>query len=1105
MDNLKKPFIQKGIRRLAALAVSLFIAVSLQAQEITLKVNGTAIREVIETLQKNYGYSFSIRTSEVDVNKSISLDVRNADIKTVLDKIFASSKVSYSIDGKTISITEAAPQKAKKNATVKGQVLDNAGPVIGASVMVKGSKTGAITDFDGKFTLDCGVPAPVTLEVAFLGMTTQDVTVTDPSKPISVTLAPDAELLEDVVVVAYGSQRRELVTNSIASFKPDENNLRSALSPTEMLQGRIAGVNISTSSGNLGASERMSIRGSSSLSASNEPLYVIDGIPLVNNEGALYEFGEQMSSLSVLNLNDIESIEVLKDAASAAIYGSRGTNGVILITTKQGREGKSEVKVNYSFGVSEFNNRDRIKYADSESWVKIYNEAIDNYNAQNGFTQASTGYVQHIRNPFEGLPDTDWLSVATRLGLSHNADVSFTGGTKKTKVYVGGSFANQEGVVKTNEITKVNLKANLTHQVTKWMEIGANMSGNFIKNNRVPGANLGSTIIARMVEQRPFDRPYKPNGEYYLGGTDELSRHNPVQILEEETVYVNQYRYLGAIWAQADICKGLKFKAAFNTDAGYTFDYLYYNSNHPYKEDNGRIIEKNRFVMNNVIETFFTYDNKWGDFTFGAMAGHSYQITSARSNSIDAQNFPTPSFDTIGVAAVISGVTGGLSEYAMESVFGRVNLAWKDRYILNATIRADGSSRFAPGCRWGYFPSVSLGWNVSKEDFWPSPATELKLRASYGKTGNQDGISNYGWQPLISGGANYGGISGIAVSNKGNENLTWETADQYDFGFDLSFLKGKINMMFDTYLKDTHNLLYNMPMHATSGQTAILANIGSMRNYGVEFTLNTHVDLGPVHWSSSFNIAHNKNKLTQLVGDDIIDLGSNHALKVGEEVGSYYLLRWDGIYQYDGEVPSGEYGMGVRAGDMKYYDKDGNGLVNDSDKVLVGSPNPDFSGGWNNSFSWNGLNLSIFFTYSYGADIYAQWMTGPTRMGNYQGLLQEWCDNRWTGPGSTNKYPRPVYSYHGNNNRPSTYYLQDGSFIKLKSLMLSYTLPQKWTDAMRMKSIRVYLQGENLALISKYRGWDPEVSSDLSPQLMGLDKYGVPTPRVYKLGVNISF
>lgn len=1003
---------------------------------------------------------------------------------------------------------QQAPQKKDgttvTNATVKGTVLDEVGPVIGASVMVKGTKNGVITDFEGNFTLT-GVSVPVTLEVAFLGMATQEVVVTDPSQPISVTLAPDADVLEDVVVVAYGSQRRELVTNSIASFKPDENNLRTALSPTEMLQGRVAGVNITTSSGNLGTSERMSIRGSSSLSASNEPLYVIDGIPLSNEAGNLYSFGEDLSSLSVLNLNDIESIEVLKDAAAAAIYGSRATNGVILITTKSGREGKSEVKVNYSFGVSEFNNKNRIKYADSESWVRIYNEAIDNYNNQNGFVQTSSGYVQHIRNPFDGLPDTNWLDIATRLGLSHNADVSFTGGTNKTKIYAAASFANQEGVIKTNEITKVNLKANLSHKMAKWLEIGANMSGNFINNNRVPGAAIGSTIVARMVEQRPFDRPYKPNGEYYLGGTDELSRHNPVQILEEETVYVNQYRFLGALWAQAELYKGLKFKASFSTDAGYTLDYLYYNANHPYKEDNGRVIEKNRFIMSNLIETFFTYDNKWGDLSFGAMAGHSYQKTSARANSIDAQNFPSPSFNTVGVAAVISGVTGGTSDYALESWYGRLNFAWKDRYVLNATLRADGSSRFAPKCRWGMFPSVSLGWNVSKEDFWPAPTTELKVRASYGMTGNQDGISNYGWQPLISGGANYGGISGIAVSSKGNENLTWETAGQYDFGFDLSFLKGKVNMMFDTYLKNTHDLLYNMPMHATSGQTSILANIGSMRNYGVEFTLNTHVDLGPVHWSSSFNISHNKNTLTKLTSDDIVDLGSNHALKVGEEVGSYYLLNWQGIYQYDGEVPSGEYGMGVRAGDMKYEDVDGNGIINNSDRIMVGSPNPDFAGGWNNSFTWNGLNLSVFFTYSYGADIYAQWMTGPTRMGNYQGLLQEWCDNRWTGPGSTNNYPRPVYSYHGNNSRASTYYMQDGSFIKLKSLMLSYTLPQKWTDAVKMKSVRVYLQGENLALISKYRGWDPEISNSTNPALIGCDNYGVPTPRIYKLGVNLSF
>ena len=1105
MDNLKKPFINKGMRMLIVLAISLFTAVGMQAQEITLKANGTAIREVIETLQKNYGYSFSIRTSEVDVNKPVNLDVKKADIRTVLDKIFASSRISYTIDGKLISITEAAQSRPKTNAVVKGQVIDDVGPVIGASVMVKGTKTGVITDMDGNFTLNCGSPAPVTIEIAFLGMATQEITVTDPATPVNVTLVPDADVLDDVVVVAYGSQRRELVTNAISSFKPDDNTARTALSPTELLQGRVAGVNISTSSGNLGTSERMSIRGSSSLSASNQPLYVIDGIPLNNESGSLYSFGEDLSSLSVLNLSDIESIEVLKDAASAAIYGSRGTNGVILITTKQGRDGKSEIKVNYNYGISEFGNKNRIKYADSASWIEVYNEGIDNYNRQNGYTAADASYVQHIRNPYNGLPDTDWLDVITRLGMSHTADLSFTGGNKKTKVYIGGNFAYQEGVIKTNDITKINLKVNVSHQVAKWLNVGANMSGNYMSNNRVPGASLGSTIVARAVEQRPFDRPYKADGSYYLGGTDELSRHNPVQILSEQTSYVNNARYLGALWAEAKIIDGLKFKASFNTDAGYTFDYLYYNANHPYKEDNGRIIEKNRFLMSNLIETYLNYDKTWGDWTFGAMAGHSYQKTTSRQNSVDAQNFPSPSFDTIGVAGVIAGVTGGLSEYAMESWYGRVNLSWKDRYMLNATVRADGSSRFAPQCRWGVFPSVSLGWNISKEDFWSNPSTDLKFRLSYGKTGNQDGISNYGWMPLISGGNNYGGTSGIAVSNKGNENLTWETADQYDFGFDLSFLKGAVSMMFDAYLKNTGNLLYNMPMHATSGQTSMLANIGSMRNYGVEFTLNTHADLGPVHWSSSFNIAHNKNKLTKLLNDDIVAIGSNHALKVGEEVGSFYLLRFDGIYQYDGEVPTPLYNEGVRAGDIKYFDKDGNGLINDDDRVMTGSPNPDFSGGWNNSFEWNGLNLSIFFTYSYGADVYAQWMTGPTRMGNYQGLMQEWCDNRWTGPGSTNAYPRAIYSYHGNNSKASTYYLQDASFIKLKSVMLSYNLPQKWTDAMKMKAARVFIQGENLALFSKYRGWDPEISTSLDPSLIGIDNYGVPSPRIYKLGVNVTF
>ncbi len=1086
---------------------SLFLfQLSVSAQNINIRLDNVTVQEVVEKIQKDYGYSFSIRTSEVDITRKISVSAHNADIRDVLNQIFVSDKVVYKIDGKIISVTEALPQAStpQPTLTLSGVVVDSDGlPVIGAAVMQKGTTNGSSTDLDGKFSFTVTGSGNANIEISCIGYST--LTYTANNLPSTIVLTEDSLFLDDVVIIGYGSQRREFVTNAITSFKPDDNNMRSALSPSELLQGRVAGVSVSSSSGNLGAAERISIRGSSSLSASNNPLYVIDGIPLNNESGSLYSFGEDLSSMSVLNLQDIESIEILKDAASAAIYGSRATNGVILITTKQGREGKSEVKVNYSYGVSQFPNRNRIDYADSKSWVEVYNEGIDNYNRQNGYAPMNPAYIQHIRNPFEGLPDTDWLNVITRLGMSHNADVSFTGGTNKTKAYVAANYSYQEGVIKTNDITKVNLKANVSHKVTNWLNVGANMSGNFLKNNRVPGASIGSTIVARAVEQRPFDRPYKPSEDYYLGGTDELSRHNPVQILAEERSFVDNYRYLGALFAEAEIIDGLKAKVSFNTDAGYTYDYLYYNENHPYKEDNGRVIEKNRFMISNLVETFLTYDKVWGDFAFGAMGGHSFQKTTMRANSIDAQNFASPSFSTVGVAAVVAGVTGGINEYAVESWYGRLNFAWKDRYVLNATLRADGSSRFAPDCRWGIFPSASFGWNVSKEEFWNNPASDLKFRISYGKTGNQDGISNYGWQPLISGGSNYGGQSGIAVSSKGNENLTWETADQYDFGFDLSFMNGKINMMFDTYLKNTNNLLYNMPMHSTSGQTSMLCNIGSMRNYGIELTFNTHIDLGQVHWSSSLNISHNKNELTKLLNDDVVGIGSNHALKVGEEVGSFYLLRFEGIYQYDGEVPQPLYDKGVRAGDVKFYDVDGNGDINDDDRILVGSPNPLFSGGWNNSFSWKNFNLSVFLTYSYGADVFAQWMQGPTRMGNYQGLLQEWCDNRWTEPGSTNKYPRSIYSYHGNNSRSSTYYLKDGSFIKLKSVMLSYQLPQKWTDAMKMKSMRIFLQGENLALLSRYPGWDPEVSTSLDPSLIGIDNYGVPTPSIYKAGVNISF
>ena len=904
----------------------------------------------------------------------------------------------------------------------------------------------------------------------------------------------------------YGKLVTTLVTNAISQFKPTEENMRSVMSPSELLQGRIAGVSISTSSGNLGSAEKMSIRGSSSLSASNEPLYVIDGIPLSNNSASLYSFGENMSSLATLNLTDIESIEVLKDAASAAIYGSRATNGVVLITTKQGREGKSEVKVNYGFSITQFPNTGRREYVGSKQYVEVFNEGVDNYNRQNGFTVNSSGYVKPIRNPYGDMPDTDWLDLITRLGQSHYLDLSFSGGNAKTKYYLSGSYNYQEGVIKTNDISKVNLKSNINHEMFKWLKVGANISGNYLHNNRIPGADLGSTIIGRAVQQRPFDRPYKPNGGYYTGGTDELLLHNAVQILSEETSYTDNYRFIGSFWAEAQIIKGLTVRASYNNDSAYTYDYIYYNQNHPYAADKGRILDRNRFVMTNTIDLYANYNRKIGeDFELGAMVGHSFLKTRSRTSYIDAQNYPSPAFDVASVAANIVDASAGLSEYAIESYFARLSLAYKDRYVVNATIRTDGSSRFAPDCRWGWFPSVSVGWNVSNESFWNAEKTDLKIRASYGRTGNQDGISNYGWQALISGGVNYGGQSGIAISSSGNDRLTWETADQYNAGFDLSFLGGKINMIADVYLKNTNNLLYSKPVHATTGETSILSNIGSMRNKGVEFTINTHLNLGKVLWSSSFNIARNVNKLTSLLEDDLLSIGANRALKLGRTVGSWYIFRTDGIYQYDGEVPQALYDKGVRAGDVKYWDRNGDGNITDDDRIVTGNPNPKFSGGWNNTFKYKGLELSLFFTYSYGNDVYASWMIPGSKPGHTRSLLKAYADNRWTGPGTSDKYPRAIYSYSGWNGKNSTMYLTDGSFIRLRSVTLGYTFPQRLVSKIHLKGLRVYAQGDNVFLCSRYPGWDPETSVNLDPRFYGEDNDGVPQPRIFKLGVNITF
>jgi TonB-linked SusC/RagA family outer membrane protein len=1099
----------KHFRLLFLTVVLSAVCATASAQRVTLDMQNAKLEKVLGQITQQTGLVFNYTRPTINPDKRVSVSVKQAELESVLRQLFDADGIVYEIkDGKVYLADRKGgvnppPALSAARQRYAGRIVDAAGnPVVGASVVIRESTTGVSSDIDGRFAIEAREGE--VLSVSFVGYTPQTITL-GAKTMLTLTLREDTSELEEVVVVGYGTQRRSLVTSAISKVQMNESNMRQVASPTQLLSGRVAGVTTSTGSGNLGSGERMVIRGSSSLSAGNEPLYVIDGIPITNTNANLVDFGEDMSSLATLNISDIESIEVLKDAASAAIYGSRANNGVIVITTKSGKEGKSEVHLNFNTGVTRFANVGKIKMADSGLYVRDFNEGVDNYNRQYGYKPGDSGFKKHIQNPFGTLPDTDWMDLILQTGTFYNGDVSFSGGNVKTRYYVGANYNHQTGVIRTNKMEKMNFKVKISHEFTPWLEVGANVSGNYIKNHQIPGANSGTTIIGRSIQQRPFDRPYKPNGDYYVGGTDELVFHNPMQILDEETAYIENMRYLGNFYATFKYKDKFAFKSSVNTDITQIYDYTYYNENHPYGKGVGRIVDYNRTIKNILVENFATYNDKFGDFSLSAMLGHSFQKVTTRSAKLDGSGFPSPSFDVVGVASSLDAYSGSLSNYAMESYFGRATFSYKDRYVLTATLRTDGSSKFARDNRWGWFPSVSLGWNISKENFMKDSDTELKFRVSYGKTGNQEGIGSYAYQALMSGGYNYGNGSGIAVSTFGNSDLTWEKADQFDAGFDITLFKGRVNIMADAYYKKTKDLLYSTPIHSTTGVTSIISNIGSMRNIGAELTINTHFNFGPLSWLSQFNIATNRNKLTELLGDDKpISIGANRALQVGKEVGAFYLFIMDGIYQYDGEVPAEQYAQGIRAGDVKWRDVNDNNLINDNDRQVIGSSNPYFSGGWNNTFRYKGVSLDVFFTYMYGNDVYAAWKINTSKLGHKNGVLAEEARNRWTGPGSTDLHPRSV-SGDTNNTRNSDRWLEDGSFLRLRSLTLSYTFPEKISRRLAMKSLRVYFQGDNLWLATRYSGWDPEVSNNLDPRFMGVDNFSVPQPRMFCFGLNVTF
>lgn len=992
--------------------------------------------------------------------------------------------------------------------TVSGQVTsaDDGSVLPGVNVIVKGTNTGTSTDVDGQYELT--VPSlNDTLIVSFVGYETLEISISGRTE-VNIEMQPQAVVGDEMVVIGYGKQRRSEVIGSIGSVSEQSIEQSTGIvSPEQAIQGRISGVNVMSSSGIPGQGLRINIRGAASVSGSNEPLYVIDGVPINGETDSRFSFGiPRESPIAHLSSSDIESIEILKDASATAIYGSRATNGVVLITTKRGSAGPTQINLSSKVGFQR--EPKRVDIASSDDYFEIMNKARENYNEDNGLALGDPGYEPPLEDPREsGEEDTDWFDLVTRDNpVIRNFNINVSGGDEKTSFYVSGDYMKNEGVIKTNQIDRFSGRLNVDHQASKRLDLNLSIGLSRTENNRVQNEGSGRGILVRSLEQRPFDDPYFGDGSYQIGGVDIL-RHNGVQVINEQDASLKTDDVTFNASGIFEFTEGLQYEAKLGGELRLAHEYVYLNENHPRGGSGGVVHDWRTIRRDFLLENMLRFDQDVREkLNISGLLGYSMQQFVHEPSRVSGEDFPSPSFGYITSAGRVSDGWTSWNSYALESWISRVNLNYDERYILSATLRRDGSSKFMDENRYGIFPSFSGGWRIAQEPFFRDSefVSELRLRLSYGLTGNQAGIGDYAAIPRAGAGENYGGNTGMAITDPGNPDLTWETANQFNAGLDLGFFDGRLGITADYFIQNTNDLLYNRPLHTTTGFSSTVQNIGSMANRGLEIEIRTVNMQGDFSWNTDFNISSTRNEVTSLIGEPV-PAGSYHVIKEGEPLGTFFMLRQLGIYQHDDEVPQTLYDEeGVRAGDIRYEDLNGDGDITSADRQVVGTANPDFYGGITNSFRYRNFDLSAFVSFKYGNKLYNNWSRRLDSFGYYEYALRaEHIDDIWTGPGTSNKIPRPRLGNYNILN--STRFLEDASYLRLQNLTLGYTLPKDMTDRIQARRVRFSISGKNLFTLTGYSGMSPEVSASLNPATLGVDHFSVPQMRAVTFNVDLGF
>ncbi len=1096
---------------------------------INVKNSSFTLREFFEFIEKQTTFSFAYDENQVDLSMKIKLATGQQLLDDLLNGISRQTSLIFTQKKSNILVSVSRKISQLKEASgpisslVKGVVKDAGGiPLAGATVAVKGTMTSVQTDADGNFAVlaaEDGI-----LIVTYIGYKSQEVPVNGRAN-IEVNIQELNHGLNEVVVVGYQSQRRSDLTGAVSVINVSGVSKQPVGFADQALQGKAAGLRITESTGQPGDGVAIRIRGVGTIN-NNDPLFIIDGVPTKDG-------------INFLSANDIATITVLKDAASAAIYGSRSANGVIVITTKGGKAGKAQLNYSGYGGVQTHGKLTPM--CNTAEYVQLFNEAAANDNVD-----ISNPILKRLPIP-AGLPmaNTDWVGSVFQTAPIQSHELSVSGGTAKTLYFVSGNMFKQDGIILNSWYERYSMRSKLNVEITDRLSVVNNLNVSYSNKNSVGssgdgyGGNGGS-VVRYALFRTPAIPIYNPDGSYtdlptYPGFFGD--GYNPVALAENTDNKEKQYRVFGDLGAEYKFAPNLVFKTSVGLDEFVTEDKRFdmnYGSN--LRVNNPSVLTENTTTSENLIWNNTLRYNKiiQGKHHLSLLAG-----TEAISNTdilltASEKKFPNqlPGFRFLGNGDPLSDKNmENEQQWALFSLFGNINYNFNDKYLLSFNVRRDGSSRFGPDNRYANFFSGSAGWNIHNEKWFAEllPAiSKFKIRASFGQLGNQD-IGNYPWASIVSPNYNYvfgspqSGTDGLgyAVSSRGNSNIKWESSTQADAGVDLGIWEDKLSMTVDYFVKKTTNMLIPVPLPQIGGSAASpYENAGSVQNEGLEVEFNYRNNHGRLRYDFSANFSTLANKVLSLsngtpIPGGRIDNGIFATLtEVGHPIGSFYALQTEGIFQNNADIFKHAYqGNAIRPGDVKFKDQNADGIIDGNDRTFLGSAIPKITYGFTTNLSYANFDISIFFQGSYGNKLYLQ--VNKDIEGFYRpfNLTQRVFDERWHGEGTSNSMPRVSWSGSTNNTIPSDRFIESGSYLRLKNLQLGYNIPKKLTDKVHIKGIRIYVTGENLLTFTKYTGLDPEmhisdnvkVEQNPGDVAAGIDWGTYPSARSYILGLNLSF